>query len=129
MPPSPRTSPQPAQPAPQLPATPAEIEILIGRLTAMAVAGLAAAVRYWQRDGDAGAGSDTRLAAGNGIAQLVMLREAVAGEIPDFEATARTHGLRLLQARCGDNVSADLLASLIDDVLRLVDRVVRTQWH
>jgi hypothetical protein len=102
---------------------------LIGRLTAAAVAGLAAAAQDWQRDGDAGAGSDTRLAAGDGIARLVMLKQATAGEVSDFDTTARLHGLRLLQARCGANVSEELLAMLVDDVLRIVGRVCATQWH
>jgi hypothetical protein len=102
---------------------------LIGRVTAAAVAGLAAAAQDWQRDGDAGAGSDTRLAAGDRIAELVLLKQAVAGEIPDFEATARTYGLQLLRQRCGANVSEELLAMLVDDVLRIVARVCATQWH
>jgi hypothetical protein len=121
--------PQPAQPALQQSSAPAEIEILIGRLTAAAVGALAAAVGDWQRDGDAGAGSDIRLAAGDRIAQLVILKQAVAGEISDFESTARTHGLALLRQHCGDNVSDGLLAMLVDDVLRIVTRVCATQWH
>src|SRR5262249_53572668 len=120
---------QPAQPAPDQPSTATEIETLIGRQTAAAVAALAAAVQNWRHTGDAGAGSGTRLAAGDGIAELVLLRAAVAGEIVDFEEVARTHGLALLRQRCGDHVSAGLLAMLVDDVLRLVDRVARTQWH
>jgi hypothetical protein len=121
--------PRPAQPAPELPSTPAEIETLIGRLTAAAVGALAAAVQDWQRDGDAGAGSDIRLAAGDRVAELVLLRAATAGEIADFEATARTYGLQLLRQRCGANVSEELLAMLVDDVLRIVGRVCATQWH
>jgi len=112
-----------------LPSTPAEIEILIGQVTAAAVGALAAAVQDWQRDGDAGSGSDIRLAAGDWIAELVMLKQAVAGEIIDFESTARTHALQLLRQRCGANVSDGLLAILIDDVLRIVARVCATQWH
>jgi hypothetical protein len=121
--------PQPAPPAPELPSTPAEIETLIGRLTAAAVGALAAAAQDWRCTGDAGAGSDTRLAAGDGIAQLVLLKQAVAGEVSDFDTVARLHGLRLLQARCGANVSEELLAMLVDDVLRIVGRVCATQWH
>jgi hypothetical protein len=123
----PLPSPQPAQPALQPPSTPAALEILIGRLTAGAVAELAQAVRDWQRDGDAR--SSAKLAAGDGIARLVLLKQATAGEIADFEATARVQALQMLRQRCGANVSDALLAGLIDDVLRLVDRVVRTQWH
>jgi hypothetical protein len=44
---------QPAQPEPQLPSSPAGIEILVGCVTAAAVGELAAAVRDWHRDGDA----------------------------------------------------------------------------
>jgi hypothetical protein len=58
-----------------------------------------------------------------------MLKQATAGEVSDFDTAARLHGLRLLQARCGANVSDALLASLIDDVLRIVARVCATQWH
>jgi hypothetical protein len=76
--------PQPAQPASQLPSTTPEIELLVGQVTAAAVRALAAAVQDWQRDGDAGAGSNIRLAAGDGIAELVMLKQAVAGEIIDL---------------------------------------------
>jgi hypothetical protein len=125
----PLPSPQPAQPAREPPATPTELEIRIGCLTAAAVAGLAAAVQDWQRDGDAGAGSAIRLAAGDGIAELVMLKQATAGEVGDFDMVARTQGLQLLQAHCGAHVSAGLLASFIDDVLRIVARVCATQWH
>jgi hypothetical protein len=120
--------PQPAPPATEQPST-SSIEILIGRLTAIAVAGLAAAVRDWQCDGDAGAGSDTRLAAGDGIAQLVLLKQAVAGEVSDFDTAARLHGLRLLQAHCGADATEGPLAMLVDDVLRIVARVCATQWH
>ena len=91
--------PQPAQPAPQLLSTPTEIELLVGQVTAAAVGALAQAVEHWRRTGDAGAGSDTRLAAGDWVAQLVMLRAATVGEIVDFESVARTHALRLLQTR------------------------------
>jgi hypothetical protein len=120
--------PQPAQPAPELPSTSTEIELLVGRLTASAVAGLAAAVQDWQRDGDAGSGSDIRLAAGDRIAELVLFKQTVTGEITDFDATARKHALRLLQAQCGADASA-LLVMLVDDVLRIVARVCATQWH
>jgi hypothetical protein len=119
---------QPAQPAPQQPSTTPEIELLVGQVTAAAVAGLAAAVQDWQHGGAAGAGSDIRLAAGDWVAELVMLKQATAGEVRDFEQVARKHALQLLQAHCGAAAS-DLLAMLVDDVLRLVDRVARTQWH
>jgi hypothetical protein len=58
-----------------------------------------------------------------------MLKQATAGEVSDFEATARKHALRLLQAQCGDRASEALLAGLIDDVLRIVAKVCATQWH
>ena len=99
---------------------------MIGRLTAAAVGALAAAVREWRRDGDT---RPATKAEADWIAQLVMLRAATAGEITDFEATARTHALRLLQAHCGDCASEALLAGLIDDVLRIVAKVTRTRWH
>jgi hypothetical protein len=111
----------------ELPAPPTETELLIGRLTAVAVGGLAEAVQEWQRDGNAEPG--TKKAMGDRIAELVMLRAATAGEIVDFEAAARTYGLQLLQQHCGDHASADLLALLIDDVLRIVAKVCATQWH
>jgi hypothetical protein len=114
------------QPAPEQPAIPAEIEILIGQVTAAAVGGLAAAVQEFK---NGGAESGTKLAAGDGIARLILLKQAVTGEIVDFEATARTQALQLLRAHCGDHVSTTLLAGLIDDVLRLVHKVTRTQIH
>jgi hypothetical protein len=60
---------------------------------------------------------------------MVMLKQATAGEVSDFDTAARLHGLRLLQARCGDNAPQELLVGLIDDVLRIVARVCATQWH
>jgi hypothetical protein len=110
-----------------LPSTPAEIEILIGQVTAAAVGALAAAVREWHRDGDAR--PDTKAVQADLIAQLVELKQATVGEVSDFDTVARLHGLRLLQAHCGAAASEELLAMLVDDVLRLVDRVTRTQWH
>jgi hypothetical protein len=104
-----------------------ELELLVGQVTAAAVGALAAAVREWHCDG--GACPDTKAAAGDGIAELVMLKQAVAGEIADFEATARTHALALLRQRCGAVASEELLVGLIDDVLRIVARVCATQWH
>jgi hypothetical protein len=119
--------PQPAQPAPELPSTPTEIEILVGQVvTAAAVGALAAAVQEFK---NGGAEPGTKMAAGDGIARLVMLRAATAGEIIDFEATARSQALQMLQAQCGDRVSDALLATLVDDVLRIVARVCATQWH
>jgi hypothetical protein len=100
---------------------------LVGRLTAAAVGALAAASWEWQRDG--GACPDTMAAEADLIAQLVMLRAATAGEIADFEATARSQALQMLQAQCGDRVSDALRATLVDDVLRIVARVCATQWH
>src|SRR5262245_40214733 len=107
---------QPALPAPELPSTPAEIEILIGQVTATAVGALAAAVREWHLDGNAH--PDTMATEADWIAQLVELKQATVGEVSDFDTVARQHGLRLLQAHCGDHVSAGLLAMLVDDVLR-----------
>jgi hypothetical protein len=126
MPPSPSLQPalQPAQPASELPATPTEIEILLGRLVAVAVGELADAVQAYNGDGRPRAD-----AAADWVAQLVMLKQATAGEVSDFAAVARVQALRMLRQRCGAEVSTTLLAGLIDDVLRLVDRVARTQWH
>ena len=84
-------------------------------------------MREWRRDGDAQAA--TKAAEADLITQLVLLKQAVAGEVSDFDTVARLHGLRLLQARCGANVSEELLAMLVDDVLRIVGRVCATQWH
>jgi hypothetical protein len=84
-------------------------------------------VREWRRDGDAQAA--TKAAEADLITQLVLLKQAVAGEVSDFEATARTHALALLRQRCGADVSDALLAGLIDDVLRIVAKVCATQWH
>jgi hypothetical protein len=120
--------PQPAQPAPQLPSTPAEIETLIGQVTAAAVGELAHAVQEWHRAG-AGCARPGANAVADRVAQLVLLKQATAGEIADFESTAHTQALRLLRQCCGADVSDKLLASLIDDLLRLADRVARTQWH
>jgi hypothetical protein len=118
--------PQPAQPAPQQPSTPAEIEILIGRLTTAAVGALAAAVQEFK---NGGAEPGTKLAAGDRIAELVLLKQATQGEVSDFDTAARLHGLRLLRQHCGADATEGLLGMLVDDVLRLVDRVTRTQWH
>jgi hypothetical protein len=109
-----------------LPSIPAELEILVGQVTAAAVGALAAAVQEFK---NGGAEPGTKLAMGDRIAELVMLKQATAGEIIDFESTARTYGLQLLQKHCSGNVSASLLATLVDDVLRLVDKVIRTQIH
>jgi hypothetical protein len=106
-----------------LPSTPTEIETLVGQMTAAAVGALAAAVQEFN---NGGAEPGTKLAAADRIAELVMLRAATAGEF-HFESTARTYGLRLLQKHC--SVSEALLATLVDDVLRLVDKVTRTQIH
>jgi hypothetical protein len=125
MPPSPRTSPQSAQPALEQPAPPAEIEILIGQVTAAAVGELAAAVQEFNNGG----ARPSANAAADWVAQLVLLKQATLGELADFEATARVQALQMLRQRCGAEVSDALLAGLIDDVLRLVNRVARTQWH
>jgi hypothetical protein len=119
--------PQPARlPVAPLPSTPTEIEQLVGQLVAAAVGALAAAVQEFN---NGGAEPGTKLTVADRIAELVMLRAATAGEIVDFEATARTHALALLRKHCGESVSDALLATLVDDVLRLVDKVTRTQIH
>jgi hypothetical protein len=116
----------PAQPASQLPTTPAEIEILIARVLAVAAGELANAVHRYKPGAGAGPGAN---AVADWVAQLVLLRQATAGEVPDFEATARVQALQMLRQHCGAEVSDALLASLIDDVLRIVAKVCATQWH
>ena len=117
--------PHVCQPAPEQPSISTELEILIGQVTAAAVGELAAAVQEFNNGG----ARPSANAAADWVAQLVMLRAATVGEVADFEATARVQALQMLRQRCRAEVSTALLAGLIDDVLRLVDRVVRTQWH
>jgi hypothetical protein len=103
-----------------------QIEVLIGRQTAMAASLIAAEVQEWQNGGTKPA---TARQAADAIAMLFELRAATlaTGELEPatFEMVARTEGIRALRPLC--NNSDGLLASLVGGVLEILSKVVASQ--
>jgi hypothetical protein len=130
---------QPVAPSPRLPsaARPASppapplppIEPLIGEVTAAAAIAILAALQEWQAGSLAAA---TRTAGGDRITELYALRQAAltTRELPaGFEATARVHGTRVLRQRCGRELTEAAIRALVDAVLEILAKVVRSQAH
>src|SRR5215472_3622389 len=101
------------------------LEEIVGAITADAAVVLARALREFQTDG---LSARTRAQGGDRIAQLFELRLVYAGQI-DFYAVARARGTRLLQDRCGEDISARTIAALIDTVLDILQKVVRSELN
>ena len=62
------------------------------------------------------------------IAGLLELRNGTAGEL-DFNAVARSHGVRVLKDRYGQGVSDKTINSLINAALEVLGRIVRTRLN
>jgi hypothetical protein len=97
------------------------LERLIGRNVAAAAAALAEAVAEYQ---DGGLVPRTKSRAGELIALLFRLQQYAAG-ILDFNCVAREYGAAALRAACGDELSPRKIDVLIDEVLSILDKVIR----
>jgi hypothetical protein len=98
------------------------IEILIGQITA-ATAGLLA--QAGQEFNSGGCRPSTKLDMADLVAQLYALREATTGEIGDFMEVARVQGVQTLRQHCQPSSDA-LIVELVDDVIGMLNHVVRT---
>jgi len=112
------------------PETEPSIERRIGECMATAVGALAKGV-VEQLNG--GLEPKTKSISGKCIAELFTLRQSTLGEL-DFEKVARIYGRLILQERGDDMQMADALDmqivdDLVDEVLKILDVVVRTQLH
>jgi len=62
------------------------------------------------------------------IASLLELRNGTAGEL-DFNAVARSHGVRILKDRYGRGISDKTINSLINAALEVLGRIVRARLN
>jgi hypothetical protein len=113
-------SPATATPEPE----PQSIEVLIGTVVAAAAIALLRALYEWEN----GLTPAARTAGGDLVAQLWELRQSTLGEI-DFEQVARIYGTQALKKRCNGDYSATAGNILINNVLEILDKVVRTQLN
>ena len=67
----------------------------------------------------------------HGADQLVRLFELwqVCAGRTDFYAVARARGARLLQKRHGRDISTRMIAALVDTVIEILQRVVRSELN
>jgi hypothetical protein len=119
-------APSPLPVTPPLPSIPS-LEEIIGQITA------AAATAMGQALGELGRGGltpVTRMRSGDLVARLYGLRQACAGKVDfDFMAVARTYGTAALQARYGDAVDTRTITVLVDGVIEVLQKVVRSQLN
>jgi hypothetical protein len=71
----------------------------------------------------------TKAAGGDLITQLHELRQATLGEIADFEQVARAYGLAALRGRCVGVWNPVAGRILVDNVLDILGKVVKTQLN
>src|SRR5262249_424573 len=118
------TAPAPLPVASALPSA-LPLEQIIGEVTADAAVVLARALREFQNDG---LSPRTRGHWGDLIVRLFELWQVGAGQI-DFYAVARARGARLLQERYGKDINARAIAVLIDGVLEILQKIVRSELN
>lgn len=99
---------------------PDDIEEIIGAAVASAALALMAALQEFQADGLT---KKTRTAGGDCIAALYELKQATLTEIPDFEATAREHGLAALRTRCNGSFNPRTSDIMVDSVIEILGKV------
>ena len=118
------TAPAPLPVASSLPSA-LPLEQIIGEVAADAAVVLARALREFQTDG---LSARTKMHGGDRIARLFELWQVCAGQV-DFYAVARARGTRLLRERCGEDISARTIAALIDTVLDILQKLVRSELN
>jgi hypothetical protein len=109
---------------PPLPSIPS-LEEIIGQITAAAATAMGQALGELERGGLT---SVTRMRSGDLVARLYGLRQACAGKI-DFDRVARVHGTQALRARYGRDVDAHTIDVLVDGVIEVLGKVVRSQLN
>jgi hypothetical protein len=70
----------------------------------------------------------TKMRGGDLLAQLFVLRQYMI-ELWNFDAVARTQGTQVLRELIGASVSAALIDELVNGVLEILTKVVRTQLN
>jgi hypothetical protein len=101
-----------------------QLEYLIGRTVAKAASVAAKGVEERRAGGIRPA---TLQEAGDLTAELYWLRREVlaSGKLAgDFQAIARSEGLKILRKYCGNETSDNVLEILVDGELEILDRVV-----
>jgi len=101
------------------------LEQVIAETAAGAALTIVEALREFQTDG---LSSKTRRHGGDLITRLLELRQVGADQI-DFYAVARARGAHLLQERYGKDINARTIAVLIDTVIEILQKVVRSQLN
>ena len=102
-----------------IPANTSSLEPLVGQLVAAAGIAIAEALSEYR---DGGLTPATRTRGGDLIAQLVGLYQFAIADL-DFDNVARVHGTAALRAA---DVSPSTADRLVDEVLRLLHKVVQT---
>ena len=98
------------------------IERVIGELIAGAASLVAQSLGEHKRHG--GMSADTKQRGGMIVAGLIELWQGTAGEL-DFDRVARTAGKQMLLERCGNDITAATVDTLIEVVLDIVHKIAR----
>lgn len=98
------------------------IEHYVGRQVAAAAAILLEALA---ERSDGALTPATRARGGDQLAALYGLRQFMVGTW-DFDAIAREHGTAVLRETCGTDLDARRIGILVDEVLAILHKVVRT---
>jgi hypothetical protein len=121
-----RLTPVASSPARQLPHPfLPPLEEIIGQITASAAWGLARGLSEREHGG---LQLTTKMHAGELIALLFSLKQAYTGA-SDFYAVARAEGVQALTRRCSGAADARTIAILVDGVIEVLQKVVRSQLN
>jgi hypothetical protein len=97
------------------------IERYVGEIVAAAAGAIMEALAEYQTGGLTAA---TKSRGGDLIAELYGLRQYMIVDWP-FDQIAREHGATVLRETCGTDLDARRIDVLVDEVLRLLHKVVR----
>jgi hypothetical protein len=87
-----------------------------------------AAALAWYESRHGGLTIETKMHGADQLVRLFELWQVCAGRT-DFYAVARARGARLLQKRHGRDISTRMIAALVDTVIEILQRVVRSELN
>jgi hypothetical protein len=97
------------------------IERYVGELVAAAAGAIVEALHEYRHGG---LSPRTKMAGGDLICELFKLRQYMIADWP-FDQIAREYGTAALRETCGTDLDARRIDVLVDEVLRLLHKVVR----
>lgn len=102
------------------------LERIVGEAVAVAASSLAKALGEFT---DGGLTPATRGQGADSIVQLFRLKLFLAGDFPDWDAVAREQGVTALRAATDGEVSPVTCDLLVESVLEILGRVVKSELN